>query len=244
MKNDELYEEEYQEANEDDTEIDGVSITSVDILQQKFRIKFRGYDVQDVDAFLELVAKEMERLSNENSHMGREIASLRRDLEKYKKKEESINAALLTVQIMSDDMKNNAAKEAENIVAKASSEAEAVVADARRDAENTISNANQEAENNLSSARKEAEELLKEAQENKYSVNKEMEMLRDEKQREASKVIEDAKARAEIMKQEFESEKLKIQEELNILKQKKNHFQSSLRSQIETHLKLLDSEQD
>ncbi len=37
--------------------LEGVSINSVDIMQQKFSVKFRGYDVQDVDAFLEVVSK-------------------------------------------------------------------------------------------------------------------------------------------------------------------------------------------
>ncbi|MCP4716801.1 MAG: DivIVA domain-containing protein, partial [Deltaproteobacteria bacterium] len=52
---------------EDEEDLRGVTLSAVDILQQKFAVKFRGYDVQDVDSFLEVVAKEFERLHSDGS---------------------------------------------------------------------------------------------------------------------------------------------------------------------------------
>jgi cell division initiation protein len=117
---------------EDESEFHGVSISAVDILQQKFAVKFRGYDVQDVDSFLEVVAKEMERLTNDNAGMNEEIIVLKRDLTLYKKKEESINAALVTVQKMAEDLKNKAEAESEQMLSDAKREAETILVEAQQ----------------------------------------------------------------------------------------------------------------
>ena len=114
------------------SELQGVSISAVDILQQKFAVKFRGYDVQDVDSFLEVVAKEMERLTNDNAGMNEEIIVLKRDLTLYKKKEESINAALVTVQKMAEDLKNKAEAESEQMLSDAKREAETILVEAQQ----------------------------------------------------------------------------------------------------------------
>lgn len=117
---------------EDESELHGVSISAVDILQQKFAVKFRGYDVQDVDSFLEVVAKEMERLTNDNAGMNEAIIVLKRDLTLYKKKEESINAALVTVQKMAEDLKNKAEAESEQMLSDAKREAETILVEAQQ----------------------------------------------------------------------------------------------------------------
>jgi cell division initiation protein len=112
---------------EDEMEPHGVSISAVDILQQKFAVRFRGYDVQDVDSFLELVAKEMERITNDNAGLHEELIVLRRNLALYKKKEESINAALVTVQKMADDLKNKAEAESDQMLSDAKQEGERIL---------------------------------------------------------------------------------------------------------------------
>ncbi len=102
----------------------GVSLTAADVLQQKFAIKFRGYDTQDVTAFLEVVAREMERQMNESARLYDELMLLRREAELYRKKEDSINSALMTVQKMVDDMKDRASREADRMLADARFESE------------------------------------------------------------------------------------------------------------------------
>ena len=117
----------------EDTDPQGIGLTSMDVLQQRFQVKFRGYDVQDVDSFLELVAKEMEKLIGDNARTEKEIHLLKQELHSYREKEKSINAALLTVQKISTDVKDNAHKEADLITSEAKVEAEKIVGAARQE---------------------------------------------------------------------------------------------------------------
>ena len=109
--------------------INGVAMNSFDIMHQKFAVRFRGYDVQDVEQFLEVVAKEMEQLINDNTRMQQDIATYRKEIDLYKKKEDSINAKLITAQKVSEDMKKNSANEAENIINSSRKESESLSRD-------------------------------------------------------------------------------------------------------------------
>ncbi len=209
-------------AKKDDSELHGVSISSVDILQQKFKVKLRGYDVQDVDSFLEIVAKEMERIGNENSRQQEELVTLRHTIEMYKKKEESINSALVTVQKLADDVKNRAAIESESLLNESRSEAERVLNDAKREAERILTEANQK----NSEAQRESRDIT------------------DKAERESEKVIDAARQEASKIREEMKLEQSRIQEEINSLRQRKLQFQVSLKALIETHMKLMESEDD
>ena len=63
-----------------------MAITSTDIQEQSFKIERRGYDVDEVDVFLEHVASEIDQLNNE-------IASLRTQLAEAKQAVKSQAAA-------------------------------------------------------------------------------------------------------------------------------------------------------
>lgn len=169
-------------------ELSGVSISASDILQQKFTVKFRGYDVQDVDVFLEVVAKEIERLSNENLRFSDELIGLRRDLELYKKKEDSINAALVTVQKMADDVKNNATQEAEQILADGKQQAKKTIAEAKQkidaakqEIEQLKENCESEARNKVENARAEGERVIDDKRLERARIQEEINSLSQRK---------------------------------------------------------------
>ncbi len=96
-----------------------MKITPIDIQEQKFRVSFRGYDRDEVDAFLDLVAKEVEDLLRENSFLKGEIEKLNSENENLKEMEESLKNAIVAAQKMAEDYKENAKREAENIVSEA-----------------------------------------------------------------------------------------------------------------------------
>ncbi|MEF9437346.1 MAG: DivIVA domain-containing protein [Candidatus Mariimomonas ferrooxydans] len=52
-------------------------ITPLDIQQKQFPTKFRGFDEEEVDSFLELVREEMEELLRENASLREEAKSSR-----------------------------------------------------------------------------------------------------------------------------------------------------------------------
>jgi len=58
-----------------------MELTSQDIIDKEFRVKFRGFDMVEVDTFLEEVAESFYRLSEENTLLNEKILSLQEDLD-------------------------------------------------------------------------------------------------------------------------------------------------------------------
>jgi cell division initiation protein len=217
---------------------DGVTMNSVDIMQQKFTVRFRGYDVQDVDEFLEVVANEMEQLVNDNTRMQQDIAVYRKELDLYKKKEESINAALVTVQKMSEDLKKNAVNEAETIVNKSRLESDNLLFETRQKCDAL----REEIRPLKEEAIAESQKIIDEAKKQKDDMLRELDQLKEDALVEAQKIIEDSNLEAERINEDTIKKKAQIEEEINVLKQRKVQFQVTLKCLIETHLRLLENE--
>ncbi|MEW6715196.1 MAG: DivIVA domain-containing protein [Nitrospirota bacterium] len=90
-------------------------ITPLDIQQKEFATKFRGFDMEEVDAFLELIREEMEELLRDNSNLREESKRLEKQLKEYKNIETTLRDTLINTQQMVEEYRNNAAKEAELI---------------------------------------------------------------------------------------------------------------------------------
>jgi cell division initiation protein len=93
--------------------------TALDIMQQQFRRRLRGYDRHEVHAFLDLVASEFETLFKENNRLRDEKRRLVSLLEEYRERERTIKNTMLTAQRVMDEIAVNARKEAEIIIAQA-----------------------------------------------------------------------------------------------------------------------------
>jgi cell division initiation protein len=102
----------------------------LDIRKQQFRIRFRGFDVKEVDSFLEQLAVEFEALSKKSEDLERETGTLGVELERYKDREKAVKDAMINTQETLDEMKLNAQKEAELIVAQAEIKAEKILSTA------------------------------------------------------------------------------------------------------------------
>ncbi len=110
-----------------------MKITPLDIQQQQFKGKMLGgLDPDDVDSFLQSVAAEMEGLLRENTEL-KELANRQsRELADQGQKEKDLRETMLAAQRITDEMKNNAQKEAELIVSEAQLQAKRLVDDAER----------------------------------------------------------------------------------------------------------------
>ena len=93
---------------------------------------FRGLDPEDVDAFLQTVAGEMEGLIRDNSEMKEEMSQRNREMLDMAEKERELRDTLLSAQRVIEEMKANARKEAELIVSEAEIKGERIIADAER----------------------------------------------------------------------------------------------------------------
>ncbi len=102
-------------------------ITPLDIQQQRFRTRFGGgLDKVEVDAFLNAVAAEVERLIRENNELREEERTLKRLLDDHRAREEALKETMITAQRVTDEIKKGAEKEADIIIGRAELEAERI----------------------------------------------------------------------------------------------------------------------
>ncbi len=91
-------------------------ITPLEIRKQPFRKKLLGFDPDEVNSFLEMVASEFESIFSQNNDMMTQIKNIQQRLDEYSKIEKTLNETLLTAQKATDDARHNAQKEAELII--------------------------------------------------------------------------------------------------------------------------------
>jgi cell division initiation protein len=94
------------------------------VKQKEFTTRFRGFDVQEVDYFLEEVAKELETLNHAMQTLHEENHRLNLENQGYRKRENSMKNAMIQSQKVLDQMKENAKKSSQLIIANAEVEAE------------------------------------------------------------------------------------------------------------------------
>lgn len=102
-------------------------ITPLDIQQKQFPMKFRGFDVEEVYAFLEVIREEMEDLLRENASLKENVYRLENQIKEFKDMETTLRETLMTAQQMVEDYKTNARKEAELLVKEAELNADTIL---------------------------------------------------------------------------------------------------------------------
>jgi len=110
-----------------------VNISPIDIQQQQFKGKmFGGLDPEDVDAFLQLVAGELEDLIRENTELKEQARRVATDMEEMKEKEVTLRDTMLAAQRITEEMKSSSQKEATILISEADLKADTILADANR----------------------------------------------------------------------------------------------------------------
>jgi cell division initiation protein len=104
-----------------------MNLTPLDIQQQQFRVRFRGFDIREVDRFLEQAAEVFAAMKSDNKTLREEIRRLKLETQGYKEREETFKRAMLNSQKVLEQMKENARKSAEVIIADAEVKAEKVL---------------------------------------------------------------------------------------------------------------------
>ena len=96
-----------------------MKMTPLDIQQQQFRVRFRGFDMVEVDNFLDLLANEFEELLKENSQIREEDRRKLERINQLEAGEKELRDTLVAVQRITEEMKNNVRKEGELIIEEA-----------------------------------------------------------------------------------------------------------------------------
>jgi cell division initiation protein len=104
-----------------------MKMTPLDIEQHQFRIRFRGFDIEEVDAFLEQVSKAFESVQGKNNRLQNEIQRFEAELKGFKEREDTFRRVMLASQKTIEQMKENARKSAELIVAESEVKAEKIL---------------------------------------------------------------------------------------------------------------------
>jgi len=101
-----------------------MKMTPLDIQQQRFRTRLRGYDPREVDTFLEQTADAFEMLERQAQQLQEESRRLALQVKGYRQREETFKRAIINSQEVMEQMKENARRQAELIVAEAEVQAE------------------------------------------------------------------------------------------------------------------------
>lgn len=108
-----------------------MKLTPMDIQQVAFKVRFRGYDKEEVDSFLDTVCAELEARIKEDTDLREKLASMEIQMGELKKKETALTNTLLSVQHATEEMKSAAQREAALIVKEAEVKAEEIAKEAR-----------------------------------------------------------------------------------------------------------------
>lgn len=104
-------------------------LTPMDIHNKTFSKGLRGYAQEEVEQFLEEVVNDYEKIYREHREMEEEADMLRTKLKNYETMETTMTSTLMMAQETAENVKVNARKEAELIIAKAESEKEQMLRD-------------------------------------------------------------------------------------------------------------------
>src|SRR5881392_2142708 len=96
-----------------------MNVSPLDLRQQRFRARFRGFDRIEVTSFLAAVADDYEQALRETDRLRQDLARIEAVLSEHREHEKNLQSTLMTAQKLSDDIKANAELEARRIIREA-----------------------------------------------------------------------------------------------------------------------------
>jgi cell division initiation protein len=106
-------------------------IFAMDVERREFSKKMRGYDPEEVRAYLRAVADEMGRLNLDNQTLREEVGHLNARLDDFRERERTLQDTLVTAQRMSGEIKDKSQRESELLVKEARVKAERILEQAQ-----------------------------------------------------------------------------------------------------------------
>ena len=106
-----------------------VKVTPLDIRRKEFKRSMRGYSDEEVDLFLDEVADDLDRLSQENVELQDRSRRLEEQLAGHAQLRDALEKTLVQAQFQADETRANAGKESELILRDAELKARGIVSD-------------------------------------------------------------------------------------------------------------------
>ncbi len=98
-------------------------LSPLDIQQKQFRVRLRGFDVREVDLFLEEIADTVDALQADNARLKEELRRAKQASAKVKERAENLVPAAPDTRPPADELQDNAHQSAEAILADAEAKA-------------------------------------------------------------------------------------------------------------------------
>ncbi len=102
-------------------------LSAVDVVHKHFKKTFRGFDPQEVENFLYMVSRTFEEMNKDISSSRQKTKQLEIKISEYQEKEQMLKETMVTAQRMTEDIKKNAQKEYDLIVAEAEIKADKII---------------------------------------------------------------------------------------------------------------------
>jgi cell division initiation protein len=169
-----------------------MKITPLEIRQKAFEKGFRGYNPDEVNAFLQTLSQEWERVMDEGKEFRIKLESSEREVMKLREVESSLFKTLKTAEDTGASVIEQARQAAELGLRESQLKADAMLNEAKVKAHNTIEEAESRAKQTLA----EMEDRLKEMAEN----YRKLESTRDELLMELKRISQDTIERVERIK--------------------------------------------
>lgn len=107
-----------------------MALTPLDIHNKEFSNKWRGYDEDEVNEFLEQIMKDYENLIAENKALQNELEQASSQITHFNTIEETLQKSIMTAQEAAEDVRRNSMKESKLIIKEAEKNADRIVNEA------------------------------------------------------------------------------------------------------------------
>ena len=101
-----------------------MKISPMDIQRQEFARVLRGYDREEVRTYLNIVAEEVAALQRERDSLDQQVQNMQGLLDEHRQREAILKNTLLTAQRVSEEIREVARKQSENVVKEAEMQAD------------------------------------------------------------------------------------------------------------------------
>jgi cell division initiation protein len=107
-----------------------MALSPLDIHNKEFANKFRGYDEDEVNEFLEQIMKDFENILEENKTLKSNLKQSEEQISHFNSIEQTLQKSILIAQEAAEDVRRNSMKESKLIVREAEKNADRIVNEA------------------------------------------------------------------------------------------------------------------
>ncbi len=107
-----------------------MALSPLDIHNKEFSSKFRGYDEDEVNEFLEQIMKDYENVLEENKELKNSLKQTKEQVSHFNSIEETLQKSIMVAQEAAEDVRRNSLKESKLIIREAEKNADRIVHEA------------------------------------------------------------------------------------------------------------------